>query len=97
MKKLVGVLFFGLCAGAFADVRTMDMLPGEHWWGVCNNFGREMPFSQASDFSCDLRLANYSHQSLSFLCSEEYNSIMRKSQIHLDDIHEIYRKIHRGG
>ena len=34
---------------------------------------------------------------LSFLCSGEYNSIMRKSQIHLDDIHEIYRKIHRGG
>ena len=34
---------------------------------------------------------------LSFLCSEEYNSIMRKSQTHLDDIHEIYRKIHRGG
>ena len=34
---------------------------------------------------------------LSFLCSGEYNSIMRKSQTHLDDIHEIYRKIHRGG
>ena len=34
---------------------------------------------------------------LSFLCSGEYNGIMRKSQTHLDDIHEIYRKIHRGG
>jgi hypothetical protein len=34
---------------------------------------------------------------MNFLLSEEYNNIPRKSQTHLDDIHEIYRKIHRGG
>lgn len=34
---------------------------------------------------------------LPFLTSKEYNSIMSKSKVHLEDIHEIYRKIHRGG
>lgn len=34
---------------------------------------------------------------LLFLASKEYNSIMSKSKVHLDDIHEIYRKIRRGG
>ena len=53
---------------ALAGVCTVKMRPGEHWWGACNNFGREMPFTAKSVFSCDLRLNNYSHQSLSFLC-----------------------------
>ena len=56
---------------ALADSLAVSMLPGEHWWGVCNDFGREMPFTEKSDFSCDLRLDNYSHQSLAFLCSDK--------------------------
>ena len=31
-----------------------------------------------------------------FLASKEYNGILHKSQVHLEDIHKIYRKIHRG-
>ena len=57
-------------SAALADFLSLNMLPGEHWWGLCSGFGREMPFTEASDFSCDLRLDNYSHQSLSFLCSD---------------------------
>ena len=57
------------------------MLPGEKWWGVCNSFGREMPFSEKSDFSCDLRLDNYSHQSLSFLCSDKGRTIWCKEPV----------------
>ncbi len=34
---------------------------------------------------------------LPFLASKEYNSIMSKSKVHLEDIQEIYLKIHRGG
>ena len=34
---------------------------------------------------------------MNFLLSEEYNNIPRKSQTHLDDIHKIYRKLHKGG
>ena len=34
---------------------------------------------------------------MNFLLSDEYNNIPRKSQTHLDDIHKIYRKLHKGG
>ena len=58
-----------------ADALAVKMLPGERWWGLCNSFGLEMPFTEGSDFSCDLRLDNYSHQSLSFLCSDKGRAI----------------------
>lgn len=54
-----------------ADTLSLDMLQGEKWWGLCNSFGREMPFSAETKFECDLRLENYGHQSLSFLCSDK--------------------------
>ena len=57
-------------AAAKGDVCKVTIHPGEHWWGVCSGFGSEMPFTDKSEFSCDLRLDNYSHQSLSFLCSD---------------------------
>ena len=60
-----------LCPGAPAETRTVDVLPAEHWWGICNNFGREMPFTDSTDFECDLRKDNYAHQSLSLLVSDK--------------------------
>ena len=54
-----------------ADTLSFDMLQGEKWWGLCNSFGREMPFFAETKFECDLRLENYGHQSLSFLCSDK--------------------------
>jgi len=47
------------------------MLSGENWWGLCSNFGRQMPFNAKSDFKCDLRVSNYSHQSQSVLVSDK--------------------------
>ena len=55
---------------AMADTLSVKMLSGEKWWGLCNGFGREMPFTEKSDFTCDLRKDNYSHQALSLLCSD---------------------------
>ncbi len=63
-----GVAALSLCAGA--ESLTVKIKPGEKWWGLCNAFGREMPFTENSDFKCDLRKDNYGHQSLSFLCSD---------------------------
>ncbi len=60
-----------LATTCFADALSVKMLPGEKWWGLCNDFGREMPFSEKSDFKCDLRQDNYAHQSLSLLCSDK--------------------------
>ena len=51
------------------------MLPGERWWGLCSAFGREMPFTEATAFECDLRISNYAHQSLSLLCSDKGRAI----------------------
>ena len=70
MNILVASVLLGSFA-AYAGSLDVKMLPGEKWWGVCNSFGSDMPFSEKSDFSCDLRLDNYSHQSLSFLCSDK--------------------------
>ena len=56
-------------------VREIRMLADENWWGVDNNFGREMPFTAASDFSCDLRQNNYAHQALSFLVSDRGRAV----------------------
>ena len=53
----------------------VKMLPGEKWWGLCNAFGREMPFTEATAFECDLRIENYGHQSLSLLCSDRGRAI----------------------
>ena len=53
-----------LATTCFADALSVKMLPGEKWWGLCNNFGRDMPFTEKSDFKCDLRKENYGHQSL---------------------------------
>ena len=55
---------------AIGEVLSVKMLPGEQWWGLCNNFGSEMPFTGSSSLKCDLRMENYGHQSLSFLCSD---------------------------
>ena len=77
MKKTRNKGFFSVAValmGAFAaqaDSLEMQIRPGEGWWGACNNFGRDMPFTEKSAFACDLRLHNYSHQSLSFLCSDK--------------------------
>ena len=34
---------------------------------------------------------------MNFLLSADYNNIARKSKTHLDDIHKIYKKLHKGG
>lgn len=54
-----------------ADELSVKMLPSENWWGLGSNFGRQMPFNAKSDFQCDLRVSNYSHQCLSFLASDK--------------------------
>lgn len=60
---------------AVAAARTVEMLPGEGWWGLCNGFGREMPFTEESVFSCDLRENNYAHPAQSMLVSDKGRAI----------------------
>ena len=77
MKKIVVVILVACAcvAACCADSLSVKMMPGEKWWGLCNSFGRAMPFTEESDFKCDLRIENYGHQSLSFLCSDKGRAI----------------------
>ena len=48
----------------------VEMLPGEHWWGVMNYYGTQMPFDAATDLTMDVRCDNESNQAASFLVSD---------------------------
>ena len=70
LKSVLLILPFLTCS-ACADELSVRMLSGENWWGLCSNFGRQMPFNEKSDFQCDLRVSNYGHQSQSVLVSDK--------------------------
>ena len=71
MKAISGVLLLSAAFSALADELTVEMSAGENWWGLCSNFGRQMPFNDKSDFQCDLRVSTYLHQSQSLLVSDK--------------------------
>jgi len=78
MKKClfaVAVLMAAVAFAAEGQKISVRMLPGEQWWGVNSAFGREMPFTEKTSFTCDLRRDNYSHQAQSFLCSSKGRAI----------------------
>ena len=59
-------------AVAAADVCRVTMHPSEHWWGVCNSFGTNMPFTaETRDFRADLFAWNYGGQPASLLLSDQ--------------------------
>ena len=46
MERILLSMAIGICAAeCLAGVRTVRMLPGEGWWGLDNDFGRQMPFT----------------------------------------------------
>ena len=78
MKKClfaVAALLAAVVSAAEGQKVSVAMLPGEQWWGVDSAFGREMPFTEKTTFSCDLRRDNYGHQAQSFLCSSKGRAI----------------------
>ena len=58
-----------------ADSRTIQMLPGERWWGGANYFGTEMPFTSATKLTIDLTKDGYANQYASFLVSDKGRAI----------------------
>ena len=55
-RSLFAAVFTAMCVLALrADALAVKMLPGECWWGVCNSFGTNMPFTAATQgFKADL-------------------------------------------
>jgi len=66
----LSAVVLSLALSVQAETKVVHMLPGEHWWGLDSNFGREMPLTASSAFSCDLRVNNYAHQAQSLLVSD---------------------------
>ena len=51
---------------------VVAMHQGEHWWGVCNSFGTNMPFTaETRGFRADLFAWNYGGQTASLLLSDQ--------------------------
>ena len=68
-------------AGAlFADEKTVEMLPGECWWGVATRFGSSMPFTSSSALKIDLRKDGYANQYASFLISDKGRAVWCEEQ-----------------
>ena len=71
LRRIVFAAWSVLVLSACAEGRQVRMLSGENWWGLCSNFGRQMPFDEKTDFKCDLRSSSYGHQSMSLLVSDK--------------------------
>lgn len=50
---LTGLL---LAAVALASLTVVTMLPREHWWGVMNDYGAQMPFDERTVAMSHVRL-----------------------------------------
>ena len=75
MAKVLLVCGALLAVSALADVWEIRMLPEENWWGIGNNFGRDMPFNAQKKFKTDLRRDNYCHQALSLMVSDKGRAV----------------------
>ena len=62
------------------ETRAVKMLPGEHWWGVMNYYGTQMPFDAKTDLVLDVRVDNESNQAASFLVSDRGRFLWSDSQ-----------------
>lgn len=72
---------------SYADVREVAMALGEHWWGVCNSFGTNMPFTvETRGFEADISALNYGGQPASLMLSDRGRVIhcASQSQVKID-------------
>ena len=54
---------------ASAETKTIDLLPGELWWGGTVGGGWKMPLGEKSDYAKDLRVDSDGNQSAPLLLS----------------------------
>ena len=97
MRRILAALaVIGACA-AQADELKVKMLPGEQWWGLCNFFGTQMPFTEKTKLELDLRKSNYSHQAMSVMVSSSGRAIWCKEPVGVEiDEGEIELESDRG-
>ena len=72
MKKLFFHFVVATVFCTWGKTLSVPMFPDEHWWGVCNSFGTNMPFTvETRDFNADLFAWNYGGQPASLLLSDQ--------------------------
>ena len=59
-----------------AETRTVEILPGEGWWGGATTFGTKEPFGlKEKGFAFDIRTDNYSNQAVPLMVSTHGRTI----------------------
>ena len=68
MKKIILIILsLGLAIAAAAqEVKEIDILPGEKWWGGASGLGEKMPYSAVE---ADLQWQNFNSQTTPLLIS----------------------------
>ena len=82
MKTLVTAA--AVAAALVAAAETVKMNEGENWWGVANQYGRQMPFNAKSRIKMDIRKSNFSNQCVSMLVSDQGRVIWTDAQALFD-------------
>lgn len=72
MKKLIfSILAFSFAATALSQqVKEIEILPGEKWWGGATDLGTQMPFRENS-MEVDLQTQNFNNQTTPLLVSNK--------------------------
>jgi len=69
MKFCCSLFALLLATVASAATRTVRMLPAEEWYGIATYFGPEMPFTENTEASIDLRVNGWANQYASLMLS----------------------------
>lgn len=72
MKKLIfSILAFSLAATALSQqVKEIEILPNEKWWGGATDLGSQMPFRE-NTMEIDLQTQNFNNQTTPLLISNK--------------------------
>ncbi len=72
MKNLLVSIFCGLSMAIFGqqNMKIIELLPNEKWWGGATDFGSSMPFEKETEV-IDLRTKNYNNQTTPLLISNK--------------------------
>ena len=78
MTRTISVRFMLAAVAVLASTAyafSVDMLKGENWWGAANFRGSEMPFTEKTSLSIDLRKDGGANQYASMLLSDKGRAI----------------------
>ena len=67
------------CVG-FAGKVSVEMKPGEGWWGAANYFGTKMPFTEKTSLRVDLNREGFANQFASLLISNKGRVVWCENQ-----------------